>query len=571
MLVKVRHPDYNANIANWTLWRNAYSGGDAFINRYLKQFSRRETSEDFALRKEMTYNAAFSKSAVRKVKNAIFQRTADVTRMGGTESYQRAIKGLDGGVDLAGSTMSGFIGRFLLDELLTMRKVGVYVDMPEITGPTLLDKGNKHPYLYKYCVEDICSWDFEYGDNDFEFTKLLLRDHVMEYDEESGLISGEKVQYRHLWLDANHDVQFAIYDEDTKDPKLVGQLGISKIPFVLMDIGVSLMEDIAKYQVALLNMGSSDVNFCVKGNFPIYTEQFDARSEMAQRGMTATTVAEDGTITSNPMTKDMNEIIVGAAGGRRYPIGAERPDFIFPSAEPLNASMDKQERMKQEILFLVDLALSSIQPSAMASAESKNIDERSLENGLSAIGLELEHGEQQISLIWAMYDGQKVQPTITYPVDWSSKSDQENRQEVEHLKEILTVAPSRTYQKEIAKKIARVTLGNEVKVETLKKIESEIDKAPNINSDPESITMDIDNGILDKNLASEIRGYPEGTVDKAKKEFEDALKATAAAQAPKVGPGGDPNARGLPGAGDPKASSKEKAGKPKRGEGKAPE
>jgi hypothetical protein len=40
------------------------------------------------------------------------------------------------------------------------------------------------------------------------------------------------------------------------------------------------MEDIADYQIALMNLESSDINYMLKSNFPFYVEQYDPRAEM---------------------------------------------------------------------------------------------------------------------------------------------------------------------------------------------------------------------------------------------------------------------------------------------------
>ena len=125
-ITEIRHPKYNDK--EFKKWRLTYKGGDSFINEYLKRFSSRETDVDFTLRKQVTYLPAFAKGAVNDVKNAIFQRTSDVVRTGGSISYQKAITGLIGGVDLNSSGMNEFIGNAILPELLPLSKDGVYID-----------------------------------------------------------------------------------------------------------------------------------------------------------------------------------------------------------------------------------------------------------------------------------------------------------------------------------------------------------------------------------------------------------------------------------------------------------
>ena len=114
----ITHPYYGEKFSDWEKWRDVYEGGQHFIDRYLKPFSTREGDAAFKRRKEVTYNPAFAKEAVNEIKNSIFQRLTDISRVGGSESYRRAVEGKDGGVNLLGESMTSFIGRRILPELL---------------------------------------------------------------------------------------------------------------------------------------------------------------------------------------------------------------------------------------------------------------------------------------------------------------------------------------------------------------------------------------------------------------------------------------------------------------------
>ena len=61
------------------------------------------------------------------------------------------------------------------------------------------------------------------------------------------------------------------------NPGGVIQLELRRIPFVLLDIGDSMIKDVVNHQIALLNLGSGDVNYALKSNFPFYVEQRDLR------------------------------------------------------------------------------------------------------------------------------------------------------------------------------------------------------------------------------------------------------------------------------------------------------
>ena len=214
--------------------------------------------------------------------------------------------------------------------------------------------------------------------------------------------------------------------------------------------------------------------------------------------------------------------------------------------------MEKQEKLKQEIRQLVNLAITNIAPNR-ASAESKSMDESGLEAGLSYIGLELEHGEREVGIIWSAYEGDKDNPNIKYPARYNLRSDADRRSEAGELKELMEAVPSVTYQKELAKDIATVVVGHRSSMEDLEKIHSEIMAATVVVTDSETIRDDHDAGFVGTELASKIRGYPAGETEKAKQDHAERAARIAAAQS-------DPGARGVGDlSADPDAGKKEKS------------
>lgn len=523
------HPDYMARSVDWQKWRETYEGGTEFIDRFLKRLSKRETTTEFNDRKAVTYCPWFAGAAVDEVRNSLFQRFVEVKREGGSPSYSRAVQGMGGGVDRLGASMNGFIGRYVLSELLTMARVGVYVDMPPVTGPTLASQAGKRPYCYHYRAEDIRSWSRGDPGEPEEFTSLLLREHVDLVDERTKLPRGQKCRYRHLWVEGGR-VHVRFYDEGENPETEPVVLDIPRIPFVLFEISNSLLKNVADYQIALLNLASSDMGYTLKANFPFYTEQKDLRGgpspfvKTGPPGATGTEAEAEGA--GRP-----EEITVGVTQGRAYPRGLERPAFIHPSSEPLTASMAKQEQLKAEIRMLVHLAISSLKPTRMQSAESKQQDERGLESGLSYIGLELEHGENRIADYWSVYEKWAGQVTVKYPENYSLKTSGEKRSEVEGLLGLIPKVPSVTFQKEAAKQVAELTLGDKVAPDVLAKIQREIDGASVVQADPKAVASDVEQGLVDLETASRARGYPEGVVKKAKKDHAERLKRIAISQA----------------------------------------
>ena len=536
----LRHPEYADYEDKWEKWRLTYESGNDFIDKYLEKFSSREGDADFTQRKKVTYVPAFAKAAVDEVKDSIFQRIADVTRISPSKTYSDGVRGLNGGIDLAGTTMNSFIGRVILPELLTMKKVGVFVDMPILDGVTLADQMLARPYIYYYKAEDILNWRVNTR-NMSTYQSLLLREYVYESDPATGLPIEVVERFRLMWVRGNN-VLVQFFDTDSQPIDRFGMPGVDvvvlnlpEIPFVLFELTDSLLKDIANYQIALLNLASSDIAYALNSNFPFYVEQFDPRvdnlySRPVGHDPSGVSIVAGGSKDDSIAAKPY-EVEVGTMTGRRVPKGLEMPKYIHPSSDPLAASMKKQEELKKDILMLVKLAVSSLAPK-VASAESKGMDERSLEAGLSAIGLELEHGERNIARFWQMYENPRYSsPTIKYPERYSLQTDRDTREEAKELAESVKNIPSLTYKREAMKIATTKRLGTRIAAEVLSKIHGEIDTAEVIFNSPEELSRDVELTLIDPETASLAKGYPKGTVEKARMAHAERVQRIAESQA----------------------------------------
>jgi hypothetical protein len=525
---QVTHPEYDSMVTEWVKWRLAYQGGADFVNKGLHTLSTRESAKEFNERKSLTYPPSHAKAAVNRVKHALTQRLVDVTREGGPQTFQDAVVGNGAYIDHEGNTMNGFISRQVLPELLPIGKVGIFVDREVIPdGATRADTTGKNPYVYVYKSEDIRSWTY---DTLNQLQSVLLRDEVNKKDE-YGLVSETEVQYRHMTL-VDGSVKVDIYDKDG-EYQTSTILDIPEIPLIILELSSSLMTDIADHQITLLNMASLDVSFLIKANFPFYTEQAGMQ-DMTQALVEQVDPSEGSE--SKPGTSDAvttakkKEIKVGPTKGRRYGQGVDRPAFIHPSSEPLRASMEKEQQIKEEINELLNLTIQTLH-NTRASADSKDADDRGMISGLSYIGQELQYAEMQIMRYWAMYEDElKNVGTIKYPVKYTLQSDSERLAEAEKLSELLPTLPSLTYQKVVGALIARTMLAARTSEDNLDKIETELNEAKIIAIDPEVIRDDVEAGILSRETASTARGYPEGEADKAAKEHAERVERIKKAQ-----------------------------------------
>ena len=557
LVTDIRHPYWRSKFNEWRKWRLVFEGGDQFILEYLKQFSKRESISDFDRRKIMTPTPNFAKSSVTEIINSVFQRLTDVSRKGGSKSYQDAVIGSNEGIDLHGSSMNSFLGLKLLPELLPMSRVGIFVDMPIFSGSTQKEQLLKRPYAYLYTAENILSWVYRNGTPD-EFQAVLLKDFVEETNQQFGLPKEVKERFRLVFIDEDdgkvHIRFFKRFQNDQQltDENQVDQHGnktdidiildTETIPFILVELSDSLLSNIANHQIALLNLESSDIAYALLSNFPFYIEQ---RGQLDMNHLKQAAGGDTGTSDeANAGITRGREIEVGSHHGRLYPQNVDAPGFIHPSSEPLKASMAKQLQLKQDIRDLVNLNLSNIKPK-LQSAESKQIDEHGLEAGLAALGLVLEHAERKLAKYYAMMEGSNKIATVTYPESWALRTEDDRRKEAKELQELRNAVPSVKFSKAISSQLATVVLGQKLSREDLKAVIDEIESASAVSADPDIIFQAVEAGLLDLKTAAKLLGYPEEVVEAAKKDHAERIARIAEAQATNS-PNQDQAARGNP-------------------------
>jgi hypothetical protein len=507
----ITHPEYKKEINNWVKYRLTMEGGQPYIDKYLKKFTDAEGDTEYRNRKQIAYVPKFAAANILEIRNAIFQRIVEVTRKDGPTSYTHAMRGDKTGVDNKGSSMNQLIGQVILPELLSMKKIGILIDAPGDRGQTLAEITT--PYLIVYKAEEIRSWTIS---NTGELTAVLLSEKI--YTTDAGLPSGTENHYRLLRL-TDAGVEYTVYNAEGVIE--TGTLNYKKIPFVLFELTDSLLKDVADYQRTLLNIASSDTGFLLKANVPIYTEMVDSS--------VVTPFIRDAEVDSDGNDPDTKTKKVGTDRGVQYGRGLDRPAFIGPPPEIIATSISKQNELKLEIRQLMHLAVTSIEPKSQ-SAESKSMDARGLEAGLSYIALVLQKGEQLIADFWAMIENFKDPGTVKYPERYSLRTEEEIRLEVEKIRESVKSTPSLTAKKELWKRMADLELGARVTNETLETIYKEIDAITYPFVDIESVIEAHKEGLVGDETASLSLGYAEGEHEKAQQDHAERATRILAAQ-----------------------------------------
>lgn len=557
----IRHPDYLFQATDWAEWRETFGGGRYYRNRYLKPWSDRETDPEFNIRRECTPIPTFAREAIIEIRNAIFQRLVDVSRDGGSPSYDKAVKGENGGVDREGRSMNSFIGIDILTELLVMGRTGIYVDAPNIMPATVAQQVNRPdlaPYCYCYRVEDILSWTLDHQEVPGTYRAVLLRDHVVQYNTDFGgieLPEGRETRLRLVWKDeSTGKVRVKMFkDEPGREPIRMANadsdggvtLDLEIVPFVMPSIGESLMTDITSYQHALLNLVSGDVNWSLMSSSPFLTKQRDLRSTGAHlkkpgRGNTP----EPG----GQHAADQEEQIGGK--GAYYDKDMERPGFIAPPTDPLLASMKLQEKLEDDIRKLVNLSVANKVGSRTESAEAKKLSSQGLEAGLSYIGLVLQDAEQLVAQYWSMYENSDT-ATVAYPARYILKQDIERIEEATKMSELMDRIPSKTARKTLAKQIVLTLLGGKENSDTMRTMMQEIAAAGYTSGAVQDVIQAHKAGLVDDVTASDALGYDGETVIKqAREDKAERATITLLAQTKVAGQSGlaqvGAGARGVP-------------------------
>ena len=544
-ITDTKHPDYNKAISSWGKYRDAYEGGDAFVERYLMKFSVREDAGDFAERKSVSYCPRFAGGAVDETAQAIFQRLVDVTR-NGDEEMLNIWEGHNLGVDLKGNSMNSFLGSKIVPELLAISKVGLLVDMPAIEAQaTMADTVEARPFITRYIAENILSW--AYDNLTGTLTSVLLKERINVLDEETQLPSDQEDQFRLLRLNPGGGVSVTFYDKDGEQTS-TAVLDIPRIPFITLEINHSLLADTARYQIAMLNMASADVIYTIKANYPLYVEQYDARAELPDVGGFSaddygdTETGDDALAIT--VEKDSLDSSASAETGlqqaRRYPIGAEAPRFINPSSEPIKVSIEKQAQLKEEIRMLTNLRLETARPK-MSSAASKEMDDRGLEAGLSAVGTILEHAERELASFWYGFVGSTAEVKIKYPEKWKILTEAERNDRLKTITTLRDELPSLQARRFLNIEVAALLLKDNIDKLSWMQVKQEIMDALSATANPETIRHLIEEGVISRETGVQVLGYPPEEAEKANAEHAERLERIKDAQDSNVGAGSVPD------------------------------
>jgi len=521
-----------ADSADWFEWRYCYEGGSAFREEYLYRFSDRETKEEFIRRRNLTPIPSFARLEINRVKNSLARRFPDIIRRGGSAAWQEAMAGDGRGVDRRGTSMNSYLAKYILPESLVMRWVGVLVTAPRVKGDSAADVPQDfRPYLNYYPVESIEKIIPAKVDSSSDWAAVLLREVDRTVDVKTGTVT-EGTVYRYLYLDPDRDGRVTIerITEMGEPVEAPIYTNLTEVPFVLVDVGASLMKPVASYQISHLNLMSADTAYAIDANYPFMVRQ---RGNVATEHLIG---AED-------------EATTGVKKGLFYDKGVNPPAFISPPTEPMSTALAFRKAFREEVRDLVTGTLEGLG------------EDGTMEAGLAFIGQCLEDAEARMWDHWVAYESADASrrrvPQILYPETWNLKTDAERLEEANQYIDTMNKLPVQEGKKEAAKVAYEILFRGKLKAKDLDNIKKKVDEAPFTTSDAKIIIDAKKEGIVSAETAAMALGFNPDEAEKAKKDQADRAAQVVAAQADAAGGA----ARGNPdGSVDPNSTAKARAG-----------
>lgn len=510
--ITARHKNFFHDL-EWVKWRTCFEGGAAFRDEYLEKFTDREDPKDFERRRKLTPIPAFAKRSINAVKNAIAQRLPDVVRREGTKEWEAAVAGDGRGVDLRGSSMNGYLVRNILAELLVMGRVGVLVDAPKldtVEGRTVsqADVGDFQPFLNRFVSEASPILIESQNDSRSDWSSVLLETQRHKFN----LITKKNEcirSFRYYWTEETRgDLVNVVFLDDTGVVKShIHETDMDQIPFVVYDIGVSLMADACPYQITMLNMLSADSNYAIDANYSFLVRQ---------RG-------NDNIGSHLKGGKGSDTARTGATKGLYYGKNEAPPAFISPPTEPMTVSLELRNAMKAEIHELVTGSISGL------GADG------SIEAGLAFIGTVMQSAEQRIWDHWTRFEesreGKRKSTVVAYPLDWSQKTEQERNEETKALLELSAMMGGQKAKKGLVKMAIDSRYRGKISTPDIDAMKLEIDKAPYSTSDPKIIIPAVEKKIFSAETGALALGANAGEGTKAMDDAAKRAKVVVAAQA----------------------------------------
>tara|TARA_R110000822_G_scaffold78831_1_gene188802 strand:+ start:7282 stop:8790 length:1509 start_codon:yes stop_codon:yes gene_type:complete len=383
------HDAYKYYINRWNFLGDSYQGGyDYFMGKYLEPYYY-ESREDYEKRLRMVAVDNHTKSVVGIYNSFLFRK--DVRREFGSIQNDPGLKPFMKDADLDGRSFTAFL-RDLSSYAMVYGNCWVVVDKVNSNALTRADELSQEirPYVSIFTPDNVLDWKYERQPNGlYVLTYLKVKEEVVE-DQ----------QYVREYTPEEINVYLVDGDKNSGDIIQSTPNALGKVPAVCVyaqrspvrGIGVSAIGDIADTQKDLYEL-SSEMNDIIRlTNHPSLVK---TRGTEASAGAGAIIQMEEG------LDPGLKPFLLQPNGS---------------SVESIIGAMDKKIESIDRMACLGGIR--SVE-SRRLSGIGLQTEFQMLNARLADFAMNLEHAEEQIWRMWAMYQGKAWDGEVDYPDSFS--------------------------------------------------------------------------------------------------------------------------------------------------------
>ena len=384
-----RHDEYAANETMWRRSRDAYLGGEKYIESALVRHVS-ELELEFAERRRRAYYFNYPRAIARRITQYVLgtdpvRRGADTALV---EDWSRT------------GLRTGEVMRQLSTMLNVYGRAWLLVESPEFSGtPTIEEARKNHLRPYVTALPPLKVTDWAYDDDGKLLWAIVVEDAVDKPDPFSPPVRRRlrRIYFRDRWM---------LLDTDGGRPAAQGVNRLGEVPLIPvcepdgfgMDSG-HWFEDVVRISEAILNNESEAQMNVVKQMFGmlVISDSFarGARKTTAEGGGSfAATVARSAAVIESVDEKGISR-------------------FISPSGVTNETIREENRHLKSELYDVVGLAVQSASREAQ-TAESKAWDFQNVGQFLAARSDLLEQAETAAWQLLHGYDPAIPVPEVVY-------------------------------------------------------------------------------------------------------------------------------------------------------------
>ena len=404
MNLDIKHPIYEALIADWSFFQMAYEGGRHWA-RWRTDYSSqgpgdqnlwqhlRESQDDFQLRINRSIYPNYCRTVVDVYRDFIFGSDTTI----GRELELPDIDLFLADVDQKDSSIDDFMKRAAIYAQI-YGHAAVFVDAPladQEQVVTLRDQQEMElrPYFSLYTAPDIVDWSQDrFGVLEWVRIQEISYRSKDPFAEESEKRTAYRTWTREAWYIHDQDDQLVAEGEHRLGEVPIVMVYFQKHPSKEF-VGLSALNDIAPLNRMLANTVSYIDEFVSRQAFPFLAAADDMSG------------AQD------------EEMVISAANLFQYPAEAQPPTYVSPPTDPASFMKDYvDEYLVKEIMRSASL---DYFVNAAQSGLAKKMDFHRLNNVLTSFSRNLEKAETDMFRLWAKWqDIQEPEVVVDYPDDY---------------------------------------------------------------------------------------------------------------------------------------------------------